>query len=292
MTARTSLASPTTAAGIALLGALALATTLPATAQDTTEKADAVAAALPEGALAVVNGRPVPALSIDNIVRQIEAQGAQGGQGDQAGGAPDRERILDELIDLEILTQEAEKQKLDEQPEIAAALQLQYTQTMANAYLAAAGDAMEITEEDLRAEYDRQVANLDNAEYRASHILLESEEEARAVLDELAAGADFATLADERSSDQGGSNGGDLGWFQAGSMVPEFTAAVAAMEVGTISEAPVKSDFGYHVIRLDETRGAAPPEFEAVRPGLENLVLRDRLAAMVEELRAGADVER
>ena len=266
--------------------ALALAA-LPAAAQDAADPADDEA--LPDGVLATVNGRPVPALSLENIVRQIEAQGAEPGQ---EGGPPDRERILRELIDLEILTQEAEKRKLDEQPDIAAALQLQYTQTMANAYLAATGDEMEITDEELRAEYERQTANMVENEYRASHILLESEEDARGVIDELADGAAFETLAEERSTDPTGANGGDLGWFRAGAMIPEFVDAVAAMETGDTSEAPVQSDFGFHVIRLDEKRGAALPDFEAVKPGLTNLVLRDRLAAKVEALREGADIRR
>ena len=280
--ARRAALSATLAAGIAL----ALAAALPAAAQDATDAADD---ALPEGVLASVNGRPVPSLSLENIVRQIEAQGAEPGQ---EGGPPDRERILRELIDLEILTQEAEKRKLDEQPDIAAALQLQYTQTMANAYLAAIGDEMEITDEELRAEYERQTADSAENEYRASHILLESEEDARGVIAELADGAAFETLAEERSTDPSGANGGDLGWFRADAMVPEFVEAVAAMEVGDTSEAPVSSDFGFHVIRLDDRRGAALPDFEAVKPGLTNLVLRDRLAAKVEALREGADIRR
>ena len=276
MNARTALATPLLVAALAL-GAAPLA------AQDQ-EAAPAATGdgALPPGVLATVNGRPVSALSLENIVRQIGTEGE----------APDRERILGELIDLEILSQEAEKQSLDEKPEIAAALQLQYTQTMANAYLAATGDAMEVSEEDLRAEYERQTANLDREEYRASHILLETEEAAQAVIDELAGGADFAALAAERSIDPAGDTGGDLGWFQAGSMVPEFTAAVASMDVGETSDAPVKSDFGWHVIRLVDERESALPDYESVKPGLTNLVLRDRLARKVEELRAAADIKR
>jgi len=289
MTARTAFATPLLLATLALGSAPLLAQdTAEDTAQDTAtdaapDAAPEAAEPLPDGVLAIVNGRPVPEQSLENVVRQIGAEGE---------APPDRARILDELIDLELLTQEAEKLKLDETPDIASVLQLQYTQTMANAFLAHTGDAMDITDEELRAEYDRQTANLETSEFRASHILLESEGDAQAVIEELAGGADFATLAQERSTDPAGSNGGDLGWFQAGSMVPEFTAAVETMEVGATSEAPVQSDFGWHVIRLDDTRGAALPDFESVKPGLTNLVLRERLAARVEELRAAADVQR
>ena len=279
MNARTALATPLLVAALALGAAPLAAQDKAAAPAAPTDSADG---ALPPGALATVNGRPISALSLENVVRQIGTEGE----------APDRERILGELIDLEILTQEAEKLSLGEEPEIAAALRLQYTQTMANAYLAATGDAMEVSEEDLRAEYERQTANLDREEYRASHILLETEEAAQAVIDELAGGADFAALAAERSIDPAGDTGGDLGWFQAGSMVPEFTAAVASMEVGETSDAPVQSDFGWHVIRLDDKRESALPDYESVKPGLTNLVLRDRLARKVEELRAAADVKR
>ena len=206
---------------------------------------------------------------------------------------PDRERIAEELIDLEILTQAAEALSLDERPEIAAALQLQYTRTMANAYLAEVGDELSFSEEELRAEYERQSASIDSEEYRASHILLENEADAEAVIGKLADGADFVELAASRSIDPAGqNNGGDLGWFQPGAMVPEFVAAVERLDVGETSEEAVETDFGFHVIRLDEKRGAALPGFDSVRPGLRQILLRDRLAERLDALRSEARVIR
>lgn len=237
---------------------------------------------LPEGVLAVVNGRPIAELALENVVRQLGADGEQ----------PDRTRILDELIDLEILTQEAEKLDLGNKPDISAALQLQYIQTMANAYLAETGDAMAFSDEELRAEYDRQTKNLDAEEYRASHILAETRADAQALIDELSDGADFATLAKERSTDPAGANGGDLGWFAPGSMVPEFTEAVEKLVVGEYSKEPVETDFGFHVIQLVDKRGASLPDYNTVKPGLTNILLRDRLAAKVEALRESADINR
>ena len=272
-----------------LLASLVLAPPLAAQQSPAAEELDGgtdgvPAETLPEGVLATVNDRPVPTLSLENVYRQLV------GQGDEE---PDRERIAEELIDLEILAQEAEKRALDERPEIAAALQLQYTRTMANAYLAALGDEMSFSEEELRAEYERQVENLDSQEYRASHILLESEADAEAVIEELAAGADFAELAASRSTDPAGqNNGGDLGWFQPGSMIPEFVEAVERMEVGQSSEEAVESDFGFHVILLTDRRGAALPDFDSVKPGLTQLLLRDTLAERVETLRQEAEVVR
>lgn len=242
----------------------------------------AAAAELPEDTRAIVNGRPITDLSIDNVAEQISA----------SGQPADRENILDELINLEILTQQAERLGLDQSPDVAASLQLQYTQTMANAYLAQQGANMTFSEEDLRAEYDAQSASVDRAEFRASHILLETREEAQTMIEELAAGKSFEDLAREFSVDPASENGGDLGWFQASTMIPEFAAAVAEMEVGDTSSEPVQSDYGFHVILLNERRDAALPDFESVRSGLSNLAVRKALARHVEELRAAADVQK
>lgn len=248
-------------------------------AQDATGAAES--GSVPDDARATVNGRPISELSIANVTEQITASGQEA----------DETRILDELINLEVLTQAAEKLGLEKSPEVAASLQLQYTQTMANAYLAQQGADMTFSEEELRAEYDAQSSNVDRAEYRASHILLESQEEADKMIAELAAGGTFETLAKENSIDPAGENGGDLGWFQATTMVPEFTAAVSEMEVGDTSTAPVKSEFGYHVIKLVDRRDAALPDFDSVKSGLSNLAVRKALAKHVEELRAAAKVE-
>lgn len=242
----------------------------------------AAEADLPEGILALVNGRPIPQISLDTISAQLAGKEQQA----------DPERILDELINMEILTQEAEKLKLDRDPVIAAALQLQYTQTLANAWISRMSEEIEVTDEELKAEYDAQTANMAKAEFKASHILLENEEDAVAVIEELANGADFATLAKERSTDPAGPNGGDLGWFQRGAMVEEFTDAVETMEVGENSKTPVKSSFGYHVIQLVDKREASLPDFAAVKPGLTNLVVRNKLAERVEEIRKGAEIQR
>ena len=235
---------------------------------------------LPEGILASINGRPIPSLSVDNVAQQITASGQEA----------DPERILDELINLEILTQAAEALDLDKLPEISAALQLQYTQTMANAYLASKSAEMTFSEEELKAEYAAQSEAVDTAEFRASHILLETAEMAEEVLAKLAEGKQFSALAKLYSIDSPGENGGDLGWFQSSTMVPEFSEAVAAMAVGDVSKSPVKSEFGYHIIKLVDKRNAALPDFDSVKAGLTNLAVRKALADHVEELRAAAKI--
>lgn len=236
---------------------------------------------LPEGALASVNGRPIPELSVDNVERQLKASGQE----------TDREKILEELINLEILTQAAESINLDKQAEVSANLQLQYTQTMANAYLAKVGADMTFSEDDLKAEYDSQSANVDRAEYRGSHILLESSKQAKDMIAKLTAGAKFEDLAKEHSVDPAGDNGGDLGWFQSSTMPPEFSEAIALMSVGDVSKTPVKSEYGYHIIKLVDKREAALPDFDSVKSGLTNLAVRRALADHVEALKLAADIK-
>ena len=263
---------------IRLVQALALST---AVCLPVTLMAQTAEQALPDGALASVNGRPIPQISVDNVAQQITDSGEQA----------DPERILDELINLEVLTQAAEELNLDKQADIAATLQLQYTQIMANAYLARKGAEMTFSEEELQAEYEAQSANLDRGEYRASHILLETPEQARQVIAELEAGKPFAEAAAEHSIDPADTTGGDLGWFVGNTMVPEFAEAIAQMEVGDVSSEPVQSEFGYHIIYLVDKRNAALPDFNSVKSGLTNLAVRKALAEHVEELKAAADIK-
>ncbi len=261
----------------ALSGALLVLSTLqPALIQAQAAKE------LPDGVAALVNGRPVSELSVKNVMTQIAGQGE----------TPDRKQILTELINLEVLTQAAEELGLNEKAEVAAALHLQYTQSMSNAYLSEVGQEIEVTDDELRAEYDRQAANVKADEYNASHILLESEADANAVIKELAGGGDFAQLAKDRSTGPTGQNGGNLGWFQSGSMVPEFSAALATMKKNETSQKPVKTEFGWHVIKLNNTRSAATPDFESVKAGMKNAVVRNRLATKLGELVEEAEITR
>ncbi len=233
-------------------------------------------------AVATVNGRPISQLSLERVTQQLSAQGQQ----------PNREQIIDELINLEILTQAAEQMELDKSDDVATALHLQYTQTMANAYLGVFSNDLKISEEQIRAEYDKQIALIKASEYKASHILLDSKEDAEKVIADLNGGGDFVQLAKTRSTGPSSATGGDLGWFQPENMVPEFSAAVATMEKGSVSVEPVQTEFGWHVIKLDDVREAAKPDYSpAVKSGIQNTLLREALAKEVEGLRADAKIE-
>lgn len=236
---------------------------------------------LPDGAVASVNGRTISELSLENVARQLGASGQE----------VDHDKILEELINLEVLTQAAESIDLDKQENVSATLQLQYTQTMANAYLAKIGADMTFSEEQLKEEYDAQSANVERSEYRGSHILLETSKEAEEVVTKLITGARFEDLAKQYSVDPSGQSGGDLGWFQGTDMPAEFSEAIALMEVGGVSAKPVKSEYGYHVIKLIDKREAALPDFEAVKSGLTKLAVRKALADHVEQLKQSADVK-
>jgi len=148
-----------------------------------------------------------------------------------------------------------------------------------------------VTEEAVQDAYETQYANADQkTEYKAAHILVETEEEAASLIEELRDGADFAALAKEHSTGPSGAGGGDLGWFATGTMVAPFEEAVADLEPGTIS-APVKTQFGWHVIRLNETRMQETPELSEVRADLEQQIRESAIEAHVAELREPADID-
>jgi peptidyl-prolyl cis-trans isomerase C len=163
---------------------------------------------------------------------------------------------------------------------------------------ALAGHAVEaavegaVDEAKVQAAYEEATAEFQPApEYNASHILVETEERAQELKAELEAGADFAELAQANSSDGSAAQGGELGWFGEGRMVPEFEAAVRELEVGEVSD-PVQSQFGWHLIKLNEKRETSPPPLEQVRVEIENRLRQEALQAELEELRAAAQIER
>ena len=237
--------------------------------------------ALPAGVAAMVNGRPIAIEVVDKLERQLR----------QNDATTSREEILNELIDLEVLTQRAETQQLASKPEVAASLELQYSQTMANAYLEALSEELVVTEEQVRAEYDKQIQLLNRPEYRASHILLESEDDAKNAIAGLDAGSDFAQLAQEVSTGPSASNGGDLGWFDDDTMMAEFTAAVTQLEIDEYTKTPVQTQFGWHIIQLNDKRSGAMPDFDPVKVGIRNLMVQNILTERIGLLREQSDIK-
>jgi peptidyl-prolyl cis-trans isomerase C len=201
-----------------------------------------------------------------------------------------RKGLLDEIVRLELAAQTALKSGLDQQPDTAAQLELQRLTVLADAAFKSHLEGKSPTEQELRAEYETQVAAMPKLEYRARHILVATEPYAQGIIDKLRKGADFAELARRESMDAKES-GGDLGWFSPGRMVPEFADAVAALKKGEITQKPVQTKFGWHVIQLQDTREVSPPDFEQVKERLGSLVQQKKLQAYVDELKKTAKVE-
>lgn len=261
--------------------ALAAAALLAGCTKEQAPEADQAAAA-PVDAVAYVNGEP-----ISKEMFNFHLQRRTGGQPGRAG-AEDREMLLNELVDMTLLAQQARKQGLEKDPVIAGRIQ-----NLENAILAQAAvervTKQGQTEEAVKAEYDKRFG-VEQKEYHARHILVDSQEKAQAVIDKLNGGADFAKLAQEHSTGPTGPNGGDLGWFQAEQMVPPFAEAVKKMEPGTYTKEPVQTRFGWHVIRLEETRPIPPPSLDEVREQLQSALTQQSVENHIAELRKQADI--
>lgn len=230
--------------------------------------------------IATVNGSPISIAERTAISKQLIA----------AGQAADDQRVTNELVNLELLKQEAIKRKLDTDPEVLSQLEAIKKRLMANAAMTAISDGIKLTDEEIKTEYEQQVAGLDLKEFKASHILLDDEAAANAVIEEIKGGADFAEVAKAKSTGPSGPNGGDLGWFNAKSMVPEFSAAVMGMQAGDVSATPTKTQFGYHVIQLVDVRESPKPVFEDVKAKLEEILVQKKLLAEIEKLRSSAEI--
>lgn len=234
---------------------------------------------------AVVNGKPISKLQVD--ARIAEVQQRQG-----ANGVPE-EKIIDELVSRELLRQEAEQQHLTKDPANAArvenALRMALSQMDAENYVKNAA----VSDEEVKKEYETRINAMKLTEYKASHILVDSEASAKDILAKLAKGEKFDALAKKLSKDPGSKvNGGDLGWFNPQQMVPEFSQAVAALKNGETTQTPVKTQFGFHIIRRDDSRDQAPPPFDDVKNQIRSMLQTQKLQQHIAELNASAKIER
>ncbi|MTH99262.1 peptidylprolyl isomerase [Roseibium sp. RKSG952] len=199
--------------------------------------------------------------------------------------------LLDVMVDMELLAEAARRDGIDQDPDFQKQIDFLTLRALRNAYLAQKIDGG-ISDEDLQAAYDEQFAGYEGEEeLNARHILLKDKAEAEAVIEELKGGADFAELAREKSTGPSGPNGGDLGYFARGQMVQPFEEAVFALEPGAFSEEPVETQFGWHVIKLEDKRRQPKPGFEDVKADLRTQLVRERYEAEMEALKADIDVE-
>ena len=235
--------------------------------------------------LAVVNGKPVPSSRVEALKQQVERS-----------GRPVTPEILaqikEELIAREIFMQEARKRGLDASDDYKAQLELARQSLLIRELFANFQKKNPVTDAEIKAEYDKFVAANGGKEYRARHILVEKEDEAKALIAEIKKGGKFEDLAKKASKDPGsGANGGDLDWANAASYVPEFSNAMVKLDKGQMTDAPVKSQFGFHIIRVDDVREAQLPKLDEVKPQITQQLTQSKLGKFQEDLRAKAKVQ-
>jgi len=214
----------------------------------------------------------------------------------QAGGqnTPElQQQAFNEFLNLIVASQEAKKRNLEDTPEVQSALEMQRMMVLSAAALQQIAAEADPTDEELKAAYDSFIEQAKRTEYKARHILVDEKEKAEELIKKLdkSKGKDFEALAKENSLGPTAEKGGDLGWFDARRMVKPFADTVAGMEPGRYTEQPVQTQFGWHVILLEDTRIAEPPSFEEAKPQLEAAVRRQKVTEALNELRTAADVE-
>ena len=202
-----------------------------------------------------------------------------------------REQLLNELINIELLAQAAKEKNLHEQSPLKEQLAFQRETAMADAAMSQYLEQNPVSEEAVRAEYEKRKGELGGSEYKARHILVESEEQAQNLITQLENGADFTELAKQHSIEPGADqSGGDLGWFSPSQMVPPFAAAVTSMQPGERSQEPVQTQFGWHVISVEDTREVPAPAFEQVSQQITRFMTNQRIQQYIDELRATAEI--
>lgn len=240
----------------------------------------------PKTVVAKVNGQPITEGDIALAEQDLT---------DELGRVPPEQRrkaILDILIDLRLMAKAARAEGLDKSPEFQARVQLLEDRALRNEFFKVDVDG-KTTDEAVKKRYDEEIAKVaPQEEIQASHILVSSEAEATEIIKQLQGGADFATLAKEKSKDPGSAKmGGDLGFFAKGQMVPEFEAAAFTLDVGKFTTTPVKTKFGYHVIKVTDKRQQPLPTYDQVKDQVRQMVLRDMYVQVLSQLRKDNQVE-
>ena len=235
--------------------------------------------------VAIVNGKAVPTARVEMLKQQLAKSGRP--------ISPEMEgQIKDEVIAREIFMQEAQKRGLDASDDFKSQMELARQTLLIRELFADYQKKNPVTDADVKAEYDKFAAANGGKEYRARHILVEKEDDAKKIIADLKKGAKFEDIAKKQSKDPGsGANGGDLDWATPNSYVPEFAQALIKLNKGQVTEAPVKSQFGWHVIKLEDTREAQLPKLEEVKPQIAQQLQQQKLAKFQEELRTKAKVE-
>ena len=235
--------------------------------------------------VATVNGKAIPASREDQLVKQVVAQGQQ----------PDspqlRDAVKKKLIGDEVLRQEAEKEGYGKKPEVQAAMENARQSIIINAMLADYVKKNPVSDAEIQAEYDKYKAAVGPTEYHAHHILVGTEQEAKDIIAKLKGGAKFEDFAKQSKDTGSAANGGDLGWMTPGKLVKPFADAMVALKNGEITQTPVKTDYGYHVIQLNESRPTQLPPLAEVKGQIAEGLQQRKIVAYREELLKKAKIQ-
>jgi len=235
--------------------------------------------------IATVNGKPVPKARYDLLLTQVSKSG-------QAVTPEVEAQMKDEVVLREIFMQAAEKAGIPQSADFKAQLELTRQSLMIRAMFAEYAKKNPVSEADAKVEYEKFKAAGSGTEYDARHILVETEDQAKALIAKIKLGAKFEDLAKTESKDPGSAaNGGDLGWANGNSYVPEFTAALAKLKKGEMTDEPVKSQFGYHIIRLEDTRQATFPAFDDVKAQIIQRMEQQKVAEYQAKLKDAAKTD-
>ena len=235
--------------------------------------------------IAIVNGKAVPKSRVDALAQQVARSGRP--------VTPEMQgQLKEEVIAREIFIQEAQKKGLDATEDFKTQMELARQTLLIRELFSEFQKANPVTDADVKAEFDKFAAANSGKEYKARHILVEKEADAKAIIAQLKKGGKFEEIAKKSSKDPGsGAKGGDLDWANPGNYVAEFSQALTGLAKGKMTETPVKTQFGYHIIRLDDIRDAQLPKFEEVKPQITQQMQQQKMNKYQEELRAKAKVE-
>lgn len=231
--------------------------------------------------VATVNGTDITQETLNTVMGMV---------GGMPGAQVDPKSILDDLIITELARQEANKAGLTERQEIKDKIKDATDRIILNTWTQEKAASFKPSEDELKKAYEERTSG-EKVEYKARHILMKTKEEAQGIIKELENKVDFADLAKKSSDGPSANQGGDLGWFKASTMVKAFSEAVAKMEPGTITKEPVQTEFGWHVIKLEERRDVKPPEMEAMKPQIEREYQQQKMLAYMDELKVKADIK-
>jgi peptidyl-prolyl cis-trans isomerase C len=235
--------------------------------------------------VAIVNGKAVPKSRIEALSQQISRSGRP--------VTPEMQgQIRDEVIAREIFIQEAQKQGYETTEDFKTQMELARQTLLIRELFVNFQKTNPVTDAEIKAEYDKFAAANGGKEFKARHILVETEDQAKAIIAQLKKGGKFEDIAKKSSKDTGsGANGGNLDWAGAANYVPEFSDALTKLAKGKMTDTPVKTQFGYHIIRLDDVRDAQMPKFDDVKPQIKQQLEQQKMGKYQEELRAKAKVE-